>query len=86
MQSQSTLSDLATEHSLDPESLAIIVDILGDHRVANPRVEGEWLVWDLQVSERTMEKRFRRLKSHYSASFMRPGRIGVHTWNLASDQ
>jgi hypothetical protein len=62
----------------DAKIMACIMDILGPHRVANPREEGEWLVWDLRVSERTLEKRFRKLKARYPASFLSRGRIGIH--------
>jgi hypothetical protein len=76
------LSDLAAMHSLDLESLEAIVDILGDHRLEGPHVEGEWMVWKLMVSERTMEKRFLKLKRAYPASFMRSGRVGVNLKHL----
>lgn len=69
---------IAMEHSLDPGTIASIVDILGEHRIANPRVSGDWMIWDLMVSETTIEKRYGKLKSRYPASFVRRGNVGVH--------
>lgn len=69
---------------IDTAKLNQVEEILGEHRIANPRVEGDWLVWDLMRDERTVAKRFDRLKRVHRASFMRRGRVGVHVDELAA--
>jgi hypothetical protein len=61
------------------ERIARLVEIVDEHRVAKPRLDGEWLVWDITVSEQTMAKFVSRAKSAgYRSLFCRDGRFGLH--------
>lgn len=75
---------IADQHGLDAARINAVIDTLGDHRITSPRVEGDWLVWDVTRDERTMAKFADRLKRQYRASFMRRGRVGVHRDSLAA--
>lgn len=55
------------------------VQDIAAHRIKSPRVEGDWMIWDCNVSVQTMGKFVARAKAAgYRSAFVRPGRFGVH--------
>lgn len=71
------------DEALIASRIAGLVEIVDEHRIAAPRLEGDWLVWDLRVSEQTASKFVARAKSRgYRSTTARRGRLVVHVDDL----
>lgn len=71
------------DESLIAGRIAGLVEIVDAHRIERPRIEGDWLVWDLTVSEQTADKFVGRAKSRgYRSTTARRGRLVVHIDDL----